>query len=1174
MRSLPGSYSYFNDGGGGGRAAAISAGTVVKRNGGSDSFVKVESMPPDDDAGMDADGKNGAEGVNESAAVLSSGEAVAAASTTTTSGEYPVQEATAEAVKSKEVKTEGPGDAEIKEVDEVSVAINLLRASNVGGCVLHCLNCIIPSPPTILILSHQQPPPPQPNEQLQQVPYQPASLIFTHIPLPILETTTDNDSNNNHNDAYSKFCTPVVTKDSRNAKFVFSLNYETHVPGKSLISSGGVEDSGYVLQLPVVMGTVVGYSPPLSAAYGSGGGGKHTSGDDDYPQFEFEIDRQKEDEPLFRILWDGSAEGIGYMEDMTLSELLPCLVSHPVQTPQQRLKHRRKSGSDSIPQESQDGLIVIPSKLLQSHASSVHKHVHATVTRKQLSLEWKMENEILPQLVVMAGLELRKEIAQQIRLTMLLERKRLRVACGVERGGKKKSGGAGDDVNPEGKTFEYYSRHPNQYMPSFVPPPPLPSDDEDEEDEDIGGEHKTRSKTKLTKAELAVYNEKVDEQCQFAPSKLAERVKLACSIAFDYASRRGLLDNYYLECDQRKERERLSTEHLERTTRFTAGGSSSRWAVGFDGMGEVRRSSRAKSAVNYADDGTQVVEDVLNQHEFGQKSGGVSFGGAASTNYPREDVGGGPTARFLLRLMGWMPQEVEDAQSEAKEEGGDEEMDADEEEEDIEEDEDPFFEPDHCLIIDQLGRKHRYMSPANIQDAIVRTIEGEPVETPKCLLDEEQVEEMESTSEGEAPVHFVTDMVCTTDDRVSDLPQFEPSSFARCRFAPRTFIAESEEVEAAAEEDDEAANEKDIQVQKLAKAAAKQRKEERRRARLAAEQKRNAELERHYRARKAYELWRFKSIHGDGCTIWPLWSERAQSLLKEFFVMSRVNSTASLAASAGGEQKPTGEGIAISNNVASVATAEAPANGEEAATSVSQSDEALARSLAAAENVAAEDEPLTKRRRVTRRAAGGDEPVFYGSHQSMSRDQLLSTLVRILRQAKPGSSSIMDLKRLVFATDYDSSRGEAVEWKKLRSALGHIVFRLGKVGRLIVDTEGDLVCWDLLKEGALVKFATDTPQAMDIVAEETEAVDPAVESDAVAPQPPVMDELTVKRLSALEKYVQRLHFTELSLRSALMKAIDKGGESGESLLQISTVAIATAADETEGDADSEVSERY
>ena len=33
---------------------------------------------------------------------------------------------------------------------------------------------------------------------------------------------------------------------------------------------------------------------------------------------------------------------------------------------------------------------------------------------------------------------------------------------------------------------------------------------------------------------------------------------------------------------------------------------------------------------------------------------------------------------------------------------------------------------------------------------------------------------------------YVTDMVCTTDDAAADLPQFEPTSFARCRFAPRT----------------------------------------------------------------------------------------------------------------------------------------------------------------------------------------------------------------------------------------------------------------------------------------------------------------------------------------------------------------------------------------------------
>ncbi len=151
---------------------------------------------------------------------------------------------------------------------------------------------------------------------------------------------------------------------------------------------------------------------------------------------------------------------------------------------------------------------------------------------------------------------------------------------------------------------------------------------------------------------------------------------------------------------------------------------------------------------------------------------------------------------------------------------------------------------------------------------------------------------------------------------------------------------------------------------------------------------------------KAFELWRFKSIHGNGCTVWPSWSDRSKFLLKDLFVMSKVNSTVDLVASA----QPVTELSAPS---------EYP----------TQSNEALTRSLAAAENATDDNEPLAKRRRTR---AGGDEPVFYGSHQSMSREQLFSTLVRLLRQTKPGSSSIMDLKQLVFATDYESSRGEVV----------------------------------------------------------------------------------------------------------------------------------------------------
>ena len=151
-----------------------------------------------------------------------------------------------------------------------------------------------------------------------------------------------------------------------------------------------------------------------------------------------------------------------------------------------------------------------------------------------------------------------------------------------------------------------------------------------------------------------------------------------------------------------------------------------------------------------------------------------------------------------------------------------------------------------------------------------------------------------------------------------------------------------------------------------------------------------------------------------------------------------------------------------------------------AAADVTQSDEELARSLAAASaiEVIDDDNPLAKRRRIARRAvtASAGEPVFYGGNTSMSRDQLCDTLMRLLHQASRcdlgGSSSLTNLKRIIFPENYDSSRGGVVEMRRLRLALGHLVFKLGKVGRLIVDVKGsDGLCWKMLRDsGPLVKF--------------------------------------------------------------------------------------------------------
>jgi len=582
----------------------------------------------------------------------------------------------------------------------------------------------------------------------------------------------------------------------------------------------------------------------------------------------------------------------------------------------------------------------------------------------------------------------------------------------------------------------------------------------------------------------------------------------------------------------------------------------------------VRRSGRARNKVNYAEV-ERVVDDALRGHEAGKneeeeedtkkdtKKGVVDGEEREADRFlPREDVSGGPTARLLLQLLGWLPKSNE-TKTRTNEEGEDKTTETVDEN-------DPFFQPDPCLIIDQLGRKQRYMSPADIQAAIVRAIEGNPVETPKSLLEEEQAREMnKSEMRDETPRRYVTDIVCTTDDKLSDLPEFEPSSFARCRFAPRTYVPEQESTNDDDDDGEERSlTEEEKEARKAAKAAAraaaKKRREERRRIRRAAEQKRNTELDKIYRAKKAYELWRFKSIHGNGCALWPLWNERARSILKDLFVnMSRVNSV---------------EALALQDGKTSTTHKTEGLNGNVVAAVNTHNDEALARALAEGEtnlaNPGNDSEPAPKRRR-TRRAAGGDEPVFYGSHQSMSRDQLLSTLVRLLGQAKPGSSSIMDLKRLVFSDDFDMSRGGAVEWKKLRSALGHLLFNLGKIGRLTVDLEGDSVCWDRLKEGPLLKFADDmfwtAPSKLPTVpSADADGEEPNMSEDAT--QTPAVDPERKMQLEALENYVRRLHFTELSLRSALMKLVDKGGETGETLLQISTVAIATGADETKGDA--------
>ncbi len=102
------------------------------------------------------------------------------------------------------------------------------------------------------------------------------------------------------------------------------------------------------------------------------------------------------------------------------------------------------------------------------------------------------------------------------------------------------------------------------------------------------------------------------------------------------------------------------------------------------------------------------------------------------------------------------------------------------------------------------------------------------------------------------------------------------------------------------------------------------------------------------------------------------------------------------------------------------------------------------------------DAPLAKQRRTTRLArsstavTGGIEQVFYGGSMSMSRDQLLDSILRLLQQASGslggvsgGSSSLMDLKKIIFPENYES-RGGLVEMRKITRSIGAFGVQDGK----------------------------------------------------------------------------------------------------------------------------------
>lgn len=1144
-------------------------------------------------------------------------------------------------------------------------------------------------------------------------------LRYTYVPLPRDElstgvgkpgsTTTTNINNNNNNNGdvtaialYSKFTAPLPTEtNSNNAYYKYSPNYDTHMPNRNVIglksntisnnnndydetltTSGGAVggDTGvvgtpwYVLQMPMTAGTVIAYSPPPSSSSSTTTVNGNVNLDeekmdgvihnvvvveeDDEMDGEFPNERHRSNITLYRILWDGynTTSGMGYVEDVTESELVSCLrlldndsnnnnkktevdnnnndnykeekvvASPPPMIKRGRLGKPPKNTSTTTTTATTTTTVNYESEL----AYAITKHVHATTIRKQLALEWKVECTILPQLVAIASLELRRECAVRVRMELLIERRRKQQQQGQGQGqnnmtAANSSNGKDGLINQYGTDFGYYNIHPNQYMSSYVALTPLP-DDDDYYDSDIDDSDKQRrtttttttttrrrSKTKLTPTELIQYHERLEKEINLPPSKIAERIKLACSMAYMYTLSCGVMEEYYVYCDIQKERERNERERMALGgggggSSSSGGGDGSRISPLLSSTGEIRRSSRPRAVVNYAIDGSGGAAMSTTRAMTSIGIDGLTSDAGDDGGLPRDNVSGGPTALYLLKLLNMLPADVAKGIDHGARGTNNRYVDSVEEDEEEKVDADPFFEPNPCLIIDQLGRKQRYLSPASIQSSIMRFIEDQ-IDTPTCLLDEEELLDIARNRSH----HYVTDLICTTEDKVVDMGQYEPASFARCRFAPRTFLAEIEEDDTFSDDyvDDATAEEMNAKFQAIEDRIV--RREQRRIDRKAAFNSRNAELERTYRAQKSFELWRFRCIHGDGCTIFPLWRDVSREVIKGM-ITSGCNEMSSSRYAATFDERThmanTEEAAATmitSNSEASLAPV--------STADITQNDEELARSLAATADAIDDDNPLSKRRRTTRRAVTSTDgkPAYYGGQTSMSRDALFDPIIRLLQPVTSSdigsSSSLMDLRRILFPDNYDTSRGGLIEMKKLRLALGTLVYKLGKVGRLFVNVkESDAICWNMLRDsGSLVKYVSDgndgrmalasgdtlpsneeerngnTHETRELAAASTDVAmidangvtinsSPTVPTSSLSSAPALMDPHLTSQFEALERYVSNLHRTELLLRNSLMKAIDKSSGSingNGTLLQLSTYAISTASDEVEGSADAE-----
>ena len=823
-----------------------------------------------------------------------------------------------------------------------------------------------------------------------------------------------------------------------------------------------------------------------------------------------------------------------YVEDLTLAELEPALVA------------AKKRLTSSIPQNQ----LQICGRQVVSHRATLDRRAEEALEMMISGLDEEGRDVdslegcditpgLLPNLCLLASAELDHERRLRAEYDMLVRKLTKRRKRSTRGGGKKSgrsSGGSSDAAAEIPPAPRYYSTHPTIYLGGqYVPPDEAAAKDAAlaAAAADAGTATGAAAEKTTDSAAAAAAALVASANNGFTPANVAQRVKLGCGLAWEY---------------------------VRRVDPDAAGLSSAQLGVA------SRKSSRARAPVHYGSDGENADGDAAEEDDEYDERGNL--------RPPSGDAMGGRVALWLLTELGYIKDEAKDeeADDDAKmddaEDGDDKKKASDDDEEEEEDDDDdeeeeeehevitidPAFLPTPFSIINHLGRMHKSMSPKQTQLAMCKCVTY-GMATPLFVLEEQREIRRQRKLAGLAskapgkkqkkrrkPKAGIEDedetwmvLQCISGDRTSDLPQFEPSSFARCRFIPKTYVPEGdddEEDEKKEEAADDAAMEDAGEAAEKVEAGPTEEELEEEHQALLAQQAEEAErlakrreAEKKWRERKFYEIWRFKSVNG-GYTQWPGWGDTLTEELLKHGVDKNEPASEAPSAAASGTATPAEEG-------------EAP--------SQEDTDAALAESLAAEVEAA----PTGRRsRRATAKAV-----VYTTESNTLSLGVLLDRICRMISKSRSqsGFQTLLDFRSLVLddtdpSSSYDYQAARAM--RRLRSVLGKIVYRMRRSSHILINSKGDEKCWNALLAGGLIKF--ELPRAV-LPAFADERVQARVANINV------QEEKVNADLLQLQTYLEQLQFVELTLRKFILSTTSR------SALLPDVRSIAVSADERPGE---------